>query len=391
MNGLTSSAVLWSASSNSSEYISNNSSSSKKYRTMTVQFNITQTPGYGTYLGDAVDMTYGKSVPKWQEFFGYKPCLFQDGKVVGYLDPNDYNKFEDGTPADITTGGSGDVMVEFPRRGIKISKSGTTVTVSMTDNPNASGFTYYAHTRGSIAKDYFYIGAHIGYVLDGKLRSLSDKMPSTGYALSNFRAYANKLGTGYMEVGYYQYLFIQCMYLLQYKGNLDSQSVHGLGRTNSSDYLKTGFYNTKGVMYGDNTNPNGSIRLFGIEDFWGNGRWWLDGYYVNSDYHILTTTDGFNNTGSGYTDRGTAGISSNSDGCISNVVGTSELGFTPSAFLGTDTNSKYFCDFGNIWSNCIPFVGGSYKDIKDAGIFRFRCTFGPNNSDNTIGGRLCYL
>ena len=89
-----------------------------------------------TYADDAVSMSSGKEATEWADFFGYKPCLFKDGQVVEYLNPNDYTKFENGYLADITSGDAGDVMVEFPRRGVKISKSGDTVTVSMTDDPD---------------------------------------------------------------------------------------------------------------------------------------------------------------------------------------------------------------------------------------------------------------
>ena len=367
------------------------------YKTMTVQFEITQTPGYGIYADDATNMTYGKSsdaVTQWQEFFGYKPCLFKDGQVVGYLNPNDYTKFEDGTSADITSGNAGDVMVEFPRRGIKISKSGNIVTVSMTDNPNAEGYSYRAHTRGSTSKDYFYIGAYLGYNANSKLRSLSGKRPTSMVSLSNFRTFAGNLGTGYMEVGFYQFLFIQCMYLLQYKGHLNSQSVHGYGYCNASSVSDTGRSDAKGVMYGTasgSSSRNDHIKLFGIEDFWGNLSWFLDGYYVNSSYHILTATNGFNNTGSGYTDNGAAAGWSDIDGSyISNAVCSSEVGFTPLVCNGS--SSTYFCDFGSFYSGFVPYVGGSYTyGITPVGVFFFNVGYSPTNTARDVCGRLGYL
>ena len=394
MEGLQKSIVMWR---------NRRSISSNQYRTMTVQFNITETPGYGTYLNDASDMPYGKesdAISAWQEFFGYKPCLFKNGRVVGYLNPNDYTKFENGTSADITSGNAGDVMVEFPRRGIKISKYRTTVTVSMTDNPNAEGYSYLAHTRGSTAKDYFYIGAYLGYNASSKLRSLSGKMPTSLVSLSDFRTYARNLGTGYMEVGFYQYLFIQCMYLLQYKGHLNSQSVHGYGYCDARDRVasNTGFSDTKGVMYGTTnkyySTESDHIKLFGIEDFWGNLEWYLDGYYVAGNAFrasILTATDGFNNTGSGYTTNGYAKYISN--GCISDAVCSSKAGFTPTNAT-TNGNSVYFCDTCAINSNATgegyaPSVGGDYHG--DGGIFHFIVSSSPTSRADWTGGRLAYL
>ena len=116
-----------------------------------------------SYADDAVNMQSGASAnAQWQEFFGYKPCLFKNGQVVGYLNPNDYSKFEDGSSADITSGDAGDVMIEFPRRGIRSVKDGNTIRISMTDAPNDPDFKYYAHQRGTVSKDAFYIGAYVG-------------------------------------------------------------------------------------------------------------------------------------------------------------------------------------------------------------------------------------
>ena len=382
MDGLTKSILLWR---------DRRSTPSKMYDTMTVQFNITQTPNYGTYLDDAVGMPYGKesdAVTKWQNFFGYKPCLFKDGQVVGYLNPNDYTKFEDGTSADIMSGNAGDVMVEFPRRGIKISKSGTTVTVSMTSDPNAEGFVYHAHRRGSTQKNYFYIGAYLGCIKGVKLRSLSCISATTNLSLSDTRTYANNLGTGYMQVGFYQFLFIQCMYLLQFKGHLNSQSVHGYGYCDASTDTATGQTDTRGVMYGT-SSVNVHIKLFGIEDFWGNLYWYLDGYYTNSNYHILTATDGFNDTGSGYTDNGAAAGSSFIIGNISDTVCSSEVGFTPTKTRGS--SPAYFCDDCYFSSGYVPIVGGSYISDNGGGVFHFQVRYSPTDTSSMTCGRLAYL
>ena len=96
------------------------------YKTMTVKINLANSnpATCGSYADNASTMSSGKDVAAWQEFFGYRPCLFKNGKVVGYLNPNDFTKFENGTSADITSGNAGDVMIQFPRRGVRISKSG---------------------------------------------------------------------------------------------------------------------------------------------------------------------------------------------------------------------------------------------------------------------------
>lgn len=51
-----------------------------------------------------------------QDFTGWFPCVFVNGKVQYKLNPSNYNQREDGKSADITTLGN-DVMCLYPRRG----------------------------------------------------------------------------------------------------------------------------------------------------------------------------------------------------------------------------------------------------------------------------------
>lgn len=360
------------------------------WKIMTVILNLANSnpSNIGTYSDDAVTMSSGKNVEAWKEFFGYKPCLFKDGKVVGYLNPNDYTKFENGSPADITSGNAGDVMIQFPRRGIKISKSGKVVTVSMTDNPDNSSFKYYAHQRGTTNKDYFYLGAFPGCVLSNKLRSLSGKYPQTNTSLNSFDTYGKANGTGYGCLGYYQWLFLQVMYVLQFKGNLDSQTTVGRGYVSYSGTTNTGRANTNGMNYGD-----GNVaKLFGIEDIWGNVLQFVNNYYANSNYHITTTTDDTITDTSKYTDHGSYGSSSSSsNGYATDCIGNTEVGFTAPYGAYNGSTSTYFCDLADFNSNYVPFVGGHYGNSDYAGIFLFGVGYRRDETDSVVGSRLGYL
>ena len=362
------------------------------WKIMTVKLNLANSnpASIGSYADDATSMTAGKDVAAWQEFFGYKPCLFKDGKVVGYLNPNDYTKFENGEAADITSGNAGDVMIEYPRRGVKISKSGKVVTVSMTDNPNNSDFKYYAHQRGSADKDYFYLGAYLGYVNSGKLRSLSGKYPQVSTTLSQFDTYGKANGTGYGCIGYYQWLYIQVMYVLQYKGNLNSQNTHGYGLCKGS-VQNTGSGNTKGVMYGT-TGTGNPLKLFGLEDVWGNIFHFINNYYSSNSYHVTTTTDDTITDTSKYTDRGSYGGSNSSSGYVTDCMGTTEAGFTGTygSYNGSDTT--YFCDHAGFYAGAVPYAGGGCASYSCYGLFGFWCYYSrTGGSDGDTGSRLGYL
>ena len=195
----------------------------------------------------------------------------------------------------------------------------------MTDNPNDSSFKYYAHQRGSTNKDYFYLGVYDGYVSGNKLRSLSGKSPTVSTSLNQFDTYGKANGTGYGCMGYYQWMFIQVMYVLQFKGNLNSQNTVGYGNCSSGRIENTGRSNTRGMIYGDNN----VAKLFGIEDIWGNIYQLVNNYYSNSNYHVTTTTDDTITDVNRYTDRGSYGGSSSTGwNYYTDCMGTTEAGFT---------------------------------------------------------------
>lgn len=359
-----------------------------KYKTMTVVIDQSNSNPESciTYADDAVGMTPSSS--EWDDFFGHYPCLFKDGVEVGRLNPNNFAQFEDGADADITSGNAGDVMIAFPKLGYKISTSGDIVTVSMTDNPNAEGYCYLAHTRGATVKDVFYLGAYKGYVTSSKLRSLSGKKPTVNTTIGNFRTRAQANGSGYDQSAFNQLIFRQCMYLLKYK-NLNSQIAVGYGYVNgNSASISTGGTNAKGMDYGETTGKL-QMKLFGLEDFWGNVYEFIDGIYSDSSRNILTATENFNDTGSGYTNQGASGFSSDTTGYISKVQGTSEKGFVLKEKNGS--SSTYYSDYARVYASRIASFGGHWSYGADVGAFHLVVNRSTSESYSNFSTRLMYL
>lgn len=359
------------------------------YRTMTVTIDKTNSNPATccSYADDAVGMTAGSS--DWDDFFGEVPVLLDStGTELGNLKVSDYSKYEDGTSAPITTVGN-DVMVKFPKRGLKISTSGNTVSISMTDNPDAEsdGFKYYAHSYGANNNcDAVYVGAYKGYVSSSKLYSSSGKTPTGNQTIGTFRTQAEARGSSYEQMTFYVRTFLVAAYLLKYK-NLDSQTAVGRGYVDgNSAPTTTGQTNTKGLDWGESTGKYQS-KCLGIEDLWGNMHEWFDGIFSNSTRNILTATtnSSMNDTGSGYTDQG-QGATADIGNYMNEVQGTTEKGFVAKSVSGSATT--YFCDDGGLYASRLACGGGHYGGSDSAGVFRCYVDGSASTAGASIGGRL---
>lgn len=330
-----------------------------------------------TYEDDAKFMEKGST--DWDGFFGTKLVLFKGGKEVRDLKDEELNSL---TEAD------GDVMVKFPRKGLSIKTVGDKVYVSMTDNPDSEDFKYYAHTRGAERREAFYLGAYLGYEKDGKLRSIKGFVPTGDKTIGDFRTLAQANGAGYEQLAFYQWTFLQAMYVLKY-GSLDSQTALGKGLTNGSSYLNTGGTNGKSVDFGT-ANGTDQMRFQYIEDMWGNKLQWLDGIKSVGNSQMKTGTDKFSNDGASYSAYN-LGFSGNVYNYPKSIQGTSELGFVIKANGGSETT--YFCDYQDVYGNstCFGYVGGSRGYGANAGAFCFYCDCSSSNAGANVGGRLMFL
>ena len=328
-----------------------------------------------TYEDDAKMMEKGS--PEWDDFFQSQLVLFKDGKEVRELEDSELNNLK---PED------GDVMVRFPRKGLRIKTVGEKVYVSMTNKTDDPDFKYYAHTRGNQRKDNFYLGAYLGYEESGKLRSITGKTPTGNKTIGDFRTIAQANGTGYEQLAFYQWTFLQAMYVLKY-GNLDSQSALGKSNTSGSNYDKaTGETNGKGIDFGTTSNIT-KVRFQFIEDFFGAKEQWCDGFKTEGG-KMWTGTDKFSNERTNY-----QGYEAGSNlGYYPNkIIGNTEQGFIIKSRNGSI--STYYCDFQDlrVENNQFATVGGVHSTQYDAGAFSFSAYYFTKSVNEKIGARLMFL
>ncbi len=316
-----------------------------------------------------------------------KPCLFKDGAVVGYLNPNNFAEFSDGAVADITSGDAGDVMIEIPRFYYKFSRTGDFVDIKVS-NVKQDGFTDWAFSYKGDVKDKFYVGAYLGFKdVGGKLRSLSGKTVTGEQTIGQFRTAAQANGAGYEQLSFNKLTALQVLYVLQFK-NLNSQSALGAGLTDDN-FKPTGANDSSGMNYGT-TSMAVQIKFNGIEDFWGNLNQWVDGYIAgaNGSDEVKITDGNFNDTGANYTAYPLPSGVLGNGGNISDIVGDNNTGFTPGAFDGSD--STCYGDYGYLSAGSLPCFGGGAFYGAIAGAFQLSVDYSADYADPVIGARLLY-
>ena len=250
-----------------------------------------------TYLADAVGMTpaamnYTSSLFNWgswrDAFFIPRPCMLKyDGTVDYYLDPNDYSKKYDGvTASDIADPDyGGNAMMEWGQNGkiiwykiVPDDNDPTSASVYIADYQADEDFVAWSfiNNQGQMV-DHFYTPIYNGSLdTAGRLRSLSGiaagSICQSKNATAEFNAARlNNPGTDILwntEVWCDNVLIILLLYLMG--KSLDTQTVFGNGRiNNSSNMIGTGTMNDKGLFWGGNGNNDG-VKVFGMENFWGN-------------------------------------------------------------------------------------------------------------------------
>lgn len=357
-----------------------------------------------TYANDAVGMTKGSD--EWDSIFGYRPCVFKDGAVYKYLNPNDFTKFEDGTDAtsymsmstSYATVQGYDVMIEFPRMGLKITNANNKITISLTDDPNNTNFSYYAHELNTVAKNAFYLGVYEGwkdnnYQSKYNIRSISGSTYTKDNGASLLLWACNR--SNYFIMAFYQMLYIQALYILKY-GNLNSQSSLGNGAVNIATALTNGTMDKNGMCYGSTSNQTTGVKLFGLENFWGNAYQSICGAKIaptsssSSKESFYTTTDiRASMPDANYQNQYT--FTSLTSGYLKEVIGTTECGFMQNYKTGSGSETTYYCDYVNFTADSAIFgrLGGTSDSGYSAGIFAFDLSYATGGSDTV--GRLMYL
>ena len=385
--------------------------------TLRINENDLSTSGACMYMDDAVGMTKGSA--NWDNapiFNTIRPCVMQNGIVQYYLNKNNFNEKYDfnaetntytiSNTSSVLTGADGDVMIEVPKFGYRIRRDSDYLYVEVTNQEGAideyGEYCYDAFSRinnGDLS--HFYQGAYKGYIdSSGNLRSIVGVQPTTFKTIAQFREAAQRRNTvngvpnvcHYQQATYAHLVALQCLYLIKY-GNRHGQEALGNGVVGADGSINTGGTETNGMCYGTTANSTTHVKLFGIEDFWGNIWEWIDGFWTDQNRNIITSWNKYVNGNSGepveesYTTTAT-GLTANASGWNKKVSGNSQTGFMPIEWGGSSTT--YWADYGRLYASCVLYFGGQWYYGANAGPFGLDAVYGSGSSSRSIGGRLSY-
>lgn len=294
----------------------------------------------------------------------FKPCMQNpDGTVKYYLCEDDYSLQADGiTPSEISdTTQDANGMVEIGQIWIKEEElTGGMIHVSLS-NENYDG-SYDCHTHrlkdGSYA-DYVYRSIYDGCNLSNKIRSLSGQAICKNVAGDTQISYAKANGDGWNIDEYSMRRLINYLLILIGKST-DVQSVFGNGRysggsASSNNQLNTGTLDKKGMFYGD--NANGAVKVFHIENWWGN-IWKITNGCIQKSGELFykmcegtwdgSTVDEYNSTGEGYVSSGVTNTGTVTEQYIKTMKLVPGIGLVPKNESG-GSSSTYWCD--GWWQN----------------------------------------
>ncbi|MCR4999964.1 MAG: hypothetical protein K6A05_09015 [Lachnospiraceae bacterium] len=360
----------------------------------------------------------------WKDaFFMPRPCMLKyDGTVDYYLKEDNYGLKEDGTASDVSNVEyDGNAMMEWGREGQRIY-------YKLVNDKNGSGYSCYIsdcqvdedykcypfiNNEGDLV-DHFYTPIYDGSLDEaGRLRSISgtSDILSGSSGLTEIEA-ARKNNPAGENLWYTENMadsILINMLLVLITKSLDSQSKVGMGNVNGGSdsnhsYIMPGTMNDKGLFWGKNgsggstTANHFGVKVFGMENWWGNTWRRIAGLMVDKNakvYYKLTwgTQDGSEidgypfNTPAGMIEAGVLpeNLRTASNGFTSKTNAINNEFLLPVEAAGS--SSTYYCDLiaSNPWGNIYAARGGASNLGGLAGAFALTLVNAVTNASWTYG------
>ena len=338
----------------------------------------------------------------WKDaFFMPKPCMVKNnGTVDYYLDENDFKKKANGTNSDVTnTSYGGNAMMQFPTIYFKRWEDECYQYCYISDVKIDNNYKAYAHTdANNHIIPYCYMAIYRGSLISNKLRSLSGQGMMSGQTAANERTYAQANGSSYKwdMSTFVDRMMVNDLLVLIGKST-HTQKVFGYGNAPGSQSVQnSGQLDAYGLFYGTNGTDGRGVKVFGIENYWGN-QWnrligWLN---VSGTQKVKLTegtadgssASGYDFVGTNYITISNATPSGTSGGYISATKMT-QYGRIPVTASGND--GQYESD--GMWFNNgqtdVAGVGGGSSSSAICGAFASNLNNTASNANWNISSSI---
>lgn len=352
---------------------------------------VTPTTWTGSYT---ITETYGSyDMKEWGDtvLSRITPCMLnRDGTVQFYMDKDDRTKKEDGSASGVMETGTlnvfeGSVMVEIPKIYWTLMDNGDgTGTFCMSEDKVHEDLECWSHIDANDDEiDKCYLSAFKCTYSDNRYRSLygySTKsagiFQSSAVSIELQRCRNNNVGDDNIW-----FPELQCdralldLILMMLAKTTDIQNVYGFGYMyTTSAGVKNKVYKNAGYGFSDGhlfsfrhhesttaagqRTDEGHVRVFGIDDYWGNGSERIWGLATKGDRIVRvkmtygqrdgSTISGFENTvsgGAGFVELPDV-VLPNKYGLITEFYFT-RYGLFPKTVLSSGSHTEHYCDYYN--------------------------------------------
>ena len=376
-------------------------SDSNPYTRMEYTYDaVGMTPAKMNYTTGAFD--YGDWANVWFIKKNKPVMLKSDGTEDYELNPDDYSKKADGSSSDYNNlSYDGNVMARIPLVYVSMTQDSSYEYITVSNKKYDDTYKAIAHTKsdGTVV-DNIYLACFKGHVYSSKARSISGKIDSNQYTITQWTDYATTNGTGWSIGTWGQRMLINSLLWIIGKSD-NTQDVFGQGNTSSnsdsftfgganSSYnymIATGNLYNKGQFFGYSDSYH-QVKVFHIEGWWGDRYNYIHGLACISSSVKVSLTGPYNYTGSGYTTVSGPIIGSSGWGT---TTMTNEYGRFATAVGGSSTT--YICDFQNYGpsNTYIAVVGGCCANQSNCGALCVVVYFTSSVSRWDFGASLSFV
>lgn len=284
----------------------------------------------------------------------------------------------------------GDMMTYVPTWYMKMTNDGTNIDCAFSKKKIDYTWKDYAGSVGTNHVGHFRVGCFAGYPYENKLYSRGYTTPAVNTSITNFIKYAKARGTGYDIMTWYQWTYLAALAVLLYKStDLQTAMAGGYVDANSSHSESSlTWSNTYGMAGTPGTTTTNQMSFFWIQNLWGNVYQFVGGAKTDSSRRLMTCTGYSSVTDSDFDKTALTTPSSNMNGYISKVTGTTDTGFFPVECSGS--TGKYFADVGLVSASKFPYVGGAADSRAFTGPFYAYFNSSATLTTSRIGSRLSY-